>query len=64
MILPIEIKAVFRRGAFVPLEPVDLPEGTRVLLRIESIEDDAQDNAAKREGPQPASESDVNEGSG
>lgn len=43
-----EIKAVFEQGIFRPLEPLDLPEGTRLNLIIVSHEEDKGDrNAAK-----------------
>ena len=51
------IKAVFRRGAFEPLEPVNLPEGTRVRLTIVPIEteihDDIRDKITAGEGVLP-----------
>ncbi len=30
------VRAIFEHGAFVPETPCDLPEGTRVLLTVES----------------------------
>jgi len=32
------VNAIFSQGAFKPIEPVSLPEGTRVHLRVEEEE--------------------------
>ena len=37
--MPKVIEAVYENGVFKPLEKVDLPEGVRVRIRIEDIED-------------------------
>ena len=31
------LEAIFKRGVFQPLEPVNLPEDQRVHLRVESV---------------------------
>jgi predicted DNA-binding antitoxin AbrB/MazE fold protein len=36
------VKAVFAHGAFVPESPCDLPDGTRVVLAIERIDNNVQ----------------------
>jgi len=33
------IEVIYENGAFKPLEKVDLPDGVRVKIRIENIED-------------------------
>jgi predicted DNA-binding antitoxin AbrB/MazE fold protein len=39
------VDAIFSQGAFRPLEPLALPEGTRVHL---SVEEEANDSAVRR----------------
>ena len=43
-----QIEAIYRRGVFEPLQPVDLKEEQRVRLRIEPTENDAFEAWIKR----------------
>jgi predicted DNA-binding antitoxin AbrB/MazE fold protein len=42
------IRAIYENGVFRPLEPVDLPEGTKVALEILRVEGDEADRGLKR----------------
>ena len=39
--MPMIIVAIYENGVFRPLEPVDLPEGSRVRLAVKLIENES-----------------------
>lgn len=41
------VEAIFTKGAFLPVEPITLPEGTRVRL---NVEDDATSSSIQAVG--------------
>lgn len=42
------IEAIYEDGIFRPLSPVDLPEGTRVLIETEAVPADLDEQARQR----------------
>lgn len=55
-----QIDAVFSQGAFRPIEPLSMPEGTRVHLSVEeNVDDLAQPRAAVIRTPRLARREDV-----
>jgi len=54
------VDAIFGQGAFRPVEPLPLPEGTRVQLRIEEeVNSHASNRAAKIYSPRLANPKDA-----
>jgi predicted DNA-binding antitoxin AbrB/MazE fold protein len=54
------VDAIFREGAFQPVEPLVLPEGTRVHLRVEEQEGgDSKQRPAKIHTPKLANAKDA-----
>ena len=39
-----EVEAIYQNGVFLPVEPVDLPEQQRVMVRLPSTKEQAQEN--------------------
>ena len=50
------IKAKYANGVITPLEPLDLPDDTALLLRVEELESSGQSGGKAEETPQERAE--------